>query len=219
MIRAGGAAGPRRCDNRGHERIPLQSRYHPFRVPRRRRQGQAEAGRPGVHLGRAQLRPDERPDEPGRAPGVEALLRGDRAGEAGRPRARSGRRHRRHRRPAEGTRRRRGLGGAGRHQRRHAVGRPRPPDQPRPGAWPGLRAVQRRSPAVPGQQLRPGHHRLRPAQRDRQGRRPARDVPRAKGGRPGPRAGVLRSHRGLVQADLRLPLVQDPAQAGQVVRQ
>ncbi|KAG1446705.1 hypothetical protein G6F57_017256 [Rhizopus arrhizus] len=79
--------------------------------------------------------------------------------------------------------------------------------------------LQRRGPAVPGQQRRSGHHRLRPAQRDRQGRRPARDVARAEGGWPGPRAGVLRSHRRLVQADLRLPFVPDPAQAGQAVRQ
>jgi demethylmenaquinone methyltransferase/2-methoxy-6-polyprenyl-1,4-benzoquinol methylase len=64
------------------------------------------------------------------------------------------------------------------------VGRDRMTDR---GNVRGLRYVQmqRREAAVPRRELRPGHHRLRPAQRHRQGRRAARDAPRAQGRRPG----------------------------------
>ncbi len=98
------------------------------------------------------------------------------------------------------------------------VGRDRMTDM---GKVAGLEYVQmqRREAAVPGWQFRPGHHRLRPAQRHRQGRRAARDEPCAQGGRPGARAGVLGSEDGLVQADLRLPFLQGAAAPGQAVRQ
>ena len=92
------------------------------------------------------------------------------------------------------------------------VGRDRMVDQ---GQVAGFEYVQmqRREAAVPGRELRPGHDRVRPAQRHRQGRRAARDAARAEGRRAGARAGVLGSEGRLVQADLRLPLVQHPAAA------
>src|SRR5690606_35969603 len=126
--------------------------------------------------------------------------------------------HGRHRRAAQGPRGRLRRAGAGRHQRRDAACGPRPHDRPRQRARLRVRAVQCREAAVPGRQLRPGHDRLRPAQRDRQGRGAARDAARAQGRRAGARAGVLRGPRRLVQAALRLPLVQGAAAPGPAVR-
>jgi demethylmenaquinone methyltransferase/2-methoxy-6-polyprenyl-1,4-benzoquinol methylase len=93
------------------------------------------------------------------------------------------------------------------------VGRDRLTDR---GLVRGLRYVQLNAEALPfpDRQLRPGHHRLRPAQRHRQGAGAARDAPRAEGRRARAGAGVLAGAAGVVQADLRLPFLQGAAGAG-----
>ena len=161
------------------------------------------------------LRPDERCDEPG-IHRVEALLRRHRAG-AGRPRAR----------PAGGT----GdiaallkeIGWARPANWCSAtstamlrVGRDRMTDR---GNVRGFEYVQcNASRCVPGCELRPRHHRVRPAQRHRQGRR-LREMLRVL---PGGQARVLEFSEVTAdwfKADLRLPFVQGIAGAGQAVCQ
>ena len=188
---------------------------HAFWLQGRAPGRQADAGERGVSQRGVALRPDERPDVGGPAPGLEGHH--DQRAQSAEERyavraARRRRRHRRHRVP------RRQGGGFRlprhrlRHQHRHARGRPRArrgATSRRPGL---LRRRQCRSAALSRPQLRRLYDRVRHSQRAADRPRAARGLSRAEARQPLPVPGILHRRRARARPDLRSVLVQgDPA--------
>ncbi len=179
-----------------HERPaqgPRAGKDHPLRLPGRPGKPEGGQGRRSLPLGGGQVRPDERRALRRPAPPVEALHHRAVRCAPGQPRAGHRRRHRRPHPQVLQPGRSEWRSGARRHQRLHAQGRSRPPAGQGRGRQRAVRPGRRRGTALPGQPLRRGYHRLRPAQRDAQGKRPALHAARAQAGRPPAGAGILQA--------------------------